>query len=320
MNTDARISVGLPSHPKTKKLIRRGGAEAAWSLVCLLLWTSQNKPDGDLSGMSDEDIEIAACWDGEEGALVRMLVEVRFLDGACEAYAIHDWSEHNPWAAGYAKRAESSKFAALCKRYGREKAAEMVRVESEDGATRMRPACDPHAQRTRTAHEPDAASSIPECPVTDTDTDTVTDTVSDTVSDTDTVSKKPLSASPPAVVSVFDHWRSVMGHPQAKLDAKREKAIKSALKIGYDAATLCLAIDGCKRSPFHAGQNDRAMVYDDLGLILRSADHIDKFVRLAQQPDLTGVSATTRQSIGAVQSWLDDEAAKDEQEARDEPV
>lgn len=123
---DARISVGLPSHPKTKKLVRRLGAAGAWKLVCLFLWAAANRPDGDLSGMSGEDIELSVDWDGEDGAFVDALRAVGFLDGGDCAYRIHDWSEHNPWAAGADARSEKAKWLALCKHHGRAKAAEMM--------------------------------------------------------------------------------------------------------------------------------------------------------------------------------------------------
>lgn len=123
---DARINVGLPAHPKTKKLIRRLGEGGAWRLVCLFLWVAQSRPDGDLSGMTGEDIELAADWQGEEGAFIKALIEVGFVDGEEGAYSIHDWQEHNPWAAGADARSEKSKWLALCKHHGREKAAEMM--------------------------------------------------------------------------------------------------------------------------------------------------------------------------------------------------
>ena len=112
---DARISVGLPAHPKTKKLIRRLGEGGAWRLVCLFLWVAQSRPDGDLSGMTGEDIELAADWQGEEGAFIKALIEVGFVDGEEGAYSVHDWEEHNPWAAGADARSEKSKWLALCK-------------------------------------------------------------------------------------------------------------------------------------------------------------------------------------------------------------
>lgn len=82
MATDARIAVGLPQHPKTKKLIKRLGQSSAWNLVCLILWAASNRSDGNLSGMSVEDIELAADWSGEDGAFVGALVDVGILANA----------------------------------------------------------------------------------------------------------------------------------------------------------------------------------------------------------------------------------------------
>lgn len=96
MTTDARIKTGLPGHPKTKKLLRRLGQAAGWNLVRLILWSAANRKGGDLSGMSDEDIELAVDWDGGEGVFVAVLVDVGFLDGEQGARRIHDWHQHNP--------------------------------------------------------------------------------------------------------------------------------------------------------------------------------------------------------------------------------
>ena len=100
MATDARIAVGLPQHPKTKKLIKRLGQPAAWNLVCLILWVAANRSDGSLDGLSVEDIELSSDWAGEDGAFVAALLDVRFLDEVGGCYVLHDWTEHNPWAAG----------------------------------------------------------------------------------------------------------------------------------------------------------------------------------------------------------------------------
>ncbi len=53
MNGDFRVSVGLPQHPKVKKLMRRAGEAACWRLVCLFAWAAANRPSGDLVGMTD---------------------------------------------------------------------------------------------------------------------------------------------------------------------------------------------------------------------------------------------------------------------------
>lgn len=114
-SVDARIATGLPSHPKTKKLIRRIGESGAWRLVCLFLWTAANRPNGDLSGMSDEDIELAIDWNGEPGAFITAMLEVRFLDGEPGKRIIHDWAEHNPWAATASLRSEAGKKGAAAR-------------------------------------------------------------------------------------------------------------------------------------------------------------------------------------------------------------
>jgi len=149
---DARIATGLPSHPKTKKLLRRLGPQGGWSLMCLFLWVAANRPDGDLAGMSAEDIELAVDWPGGEGELARALCEVGFLDGDEGTYAIHDWAEHNPWAAGAERRADKARFAALCRRYGRAEAARMM----PDYAASML-----EAEPEQAASTPDPATSMP---------------------------------------------------------------------------------------------------------------------------------------------------------------
>lgn len=151
MTIDARLDAGLPSHPKTKKLIRRLGPQGGWYLVCLILWTRVHRPDGNLAGMSVEDIELAIDWTGEHGSLVRELVSVGFLDETDDGFALHDWETHQPWSTGAADRSERSKWAALCKRHGRSEAARRM----PEYAQRLLAAEENHASGTGTA----AASS-----------------------------------------------------------------------------------------------------------------------------------------------------------------
>jgi len=126
---DARISCALPAHPKCKKLEKRLGDAGPWALVRLFLWCAQNRSDGDLAGMSDEDIELAIDWAGEQDALVATLVAIGFLDGEPRQRRIHDWHEHNPYAAGAKARQEQARKAGLISRYGEEKGRSMFHAD-----------------------------------------------------------------------------------------------------------------------------------------------------------------------------------------------
>ena len=80
--------------------------------------------------------------------------------------------------------------------------------------------------------------------------------------------------------TLFDHWRIVLGYKRAKLDEKRRKLIAARLNDGYSFEDLMDAISGCFLSAFHQGENADRRRYDDIGLILRDAEHVDKFVAL----------------------------------------
>jgi len=113
MNTDFRISIGFTAHPKTIKLMRRCGDRAVFCLLHLWSWVAQNKPDGDLAGMDDESIEIAAGWVGEPNEFILQLADLGWIDGESSAYVIHDWKEHNPWAADAEVRSERATLSKL---------------------------------------------------------------------------------------------------------------------------------------------------------------------------------------------------------------
>jgi hypothetical protein len=126
MTVDARINVELRSHPKTKKLRRLLGAEGVLSLIWLIAWTAANHPDGDLAGMTGEDIELAIDWPGDPGALITALTAVRFLDGEEGSFRMHDWDEHNPWAAGSPARALKARWNAVKRHHGVDAANRLV--------------------------------------------------------------------------------------------------------------------------------------------------------------------------------------------------
>lgn len=98
------------------------------------------------------------------------------------------------------------------------------------------------------------------------------------------VERRGASPDGDVVETIFAYWQKVMASPRAQLDDKRRKAIKAALKL-YDPRQLCEAVLGCSKSEFHmargkfAGNNKQ----NGLGLILRDAEHIDKFIEMADR-------------------------------------
>lgn len=158
----------MPDHPKTKKLIRKCGQAGAWNLIRLFLFVAANRPDGDLAGMDDDDIEIAADWQGDEGAFVAALVEVRFLAGELGARAIHDWADHNPWAVGSDRRTDKAKFNALKRHHGEKHAidsmpayAASIGLAPKKDATSIKSACYVDASSNAAPESSNAPSPSP---------------------------------------------------------------------------------------------------------------------------------------------------------------
>ena len=114
MNTDIRLSVGFWQHPKTKKTVKRLGLEGIRSLQILWLWAAQNRSDGNLCGMDEEEIELAADWQGEEGLFIATCRSM-WIDQTPEGYSLHDWAAHNPWQAEAEARSEAAKKAAAAR-------------------------------------------------------------------------------------------------------------------------------------------------------------------------------------------------------------
>ena len=109
------------------------------------------------------------------------------------------------------------------------------------------------------------------------------------------------------VETVFDAYREATGRHRAVLDPKRRRLIEAAL-ANYEPADLIAAVRGWKHSPHNCGVNDRHTVYNDLGLLLRDAAHIERFRDLE-------LGATSEQAardpgpLGATISYLESRRA-----------
>ena len=112
--------------------------------------------------------------------------------------------------------------------------------------------------------------------------------------------------STPDIDQVVNHYRTY--HPQS--NPNRDLIAKS-LKI-RTAPELCTAIDGNHMSSFHCGENERGTRYHGLGLILRSDDHITKFIEIADEGPEQVKSEKTRRRQRALQTWLEGEGTPDD--------
>ena len=115
MNSDIRLSVGFFDHPKTIKLERQLGHEGVIALMRLWLWAAQNRPSGILTGMDEDDIEIAARWNGEARAFNAVTTRLKLLDKVGGVYQIHDWQEHNAWQSDAENRSNASRLSRMAK-------------------------------------------------------------------------------------------------------------------------------------------------------------------------------------------------------------
>ena len=125
---DIRINVDFFQHPKTIKLERRLGLGGVTALLQLWMWAAKNRPDGELRDMDEEDIEIAAGWRSDptsdpdqDRGFAATLADLRWLDiqqkGSRTIYSLHDWAEHNPWAAETTTRSDWARLLKMADKY-----------------------------------------------------------------------------------------------------------------------------------------------------------------------------------------------------------
>ena len=92
--------------------------------------------------------------------------------------------------------------------------------------------------------------------------------------------RKAAGVSEDEILEVYEHWISVMRPGKKRvpgLDEKRRLKVASAI-ADYGVGDCKLAIDSCSRSDFHMGRNKQKRRYDDLELILRDQDHVERFL------------------------------------------
>lgn len=90
------------------------------------------------------------------------------------------------------------------------------------------------------------------------------------------------------IIQVYEHWIDVMRPGKKRvpaLDEKRRLKVAAAIS-DYGVEECKKAIDGCARSDFHMGRNKQKKRYDDLELILRDQDHIERFLAFLPEEEV----------------------------------
>lgn len=94
---------------------------------------------------------------------------------------------------------------------------------------------------------------------------------------------KKRDADPADTQAVFDHWVKVTGRnpKMSKLTEGRKTKINARLLEGYSVKDIQRATTAIANSKFHQGDNDRGHRYDDITVICRNGEQVEKYRDLA---------------------------------------
>lgn len=94
--------------------------------------------------------------------------------------------------------------------------------------------------------------------------------------------KKGKKADAEQVVALYEYWVQATHRDlkRTKLTPGRKAKLEARLKEGYSVSDIKAAIDAVAQSLFHQGENERQHRYDDLTLICRSGDQVEKYREL----------------------------------------
>ncbi len=295
-------------HPKLGRLCKLLGipryaavglAESLWHFA------GRHAPAGDVGKWSDAEIADSMGWTEPAERLIQALVEARLLDEVeGHRLVVHDWDEH----------CEDSIHLTLARRtefFANGKMPRLTRLSSDERkqvAERYAEASNTHGMHTACTQKHTEAHCL---------------SLSLSQAKPSQASAKPLPAPEPLLDSpngeslsgkpdradvrqVFDHYRThhPKSHPKPASASKEWRLIAARLKEGYSAADLCAAIDGCHKSPFHCGENDRGQKYHNLELIVRDGSQVAKFIECNANPPPSGLSAKTIRGVAAGDQFL----------------
>lgn len=117
MNTDIRLNTAFYEHPKFASLADRCGMHGCFCLVILWCAAAKTKPDGNLGKITRSNIAFMARWSGDSDEFVDALLECQLLDQHKDgSFHIHDWKDHNAYAASAKERREKARKASFSRK------------------------------------------------------------------------------------------------------------------------------------------------------------------------------------------------------------
>jgi hypothetical protein len=275
-----KMRLDLQTHPKVVRILSAtkadkfrvvGGLHAVWSVF------DTHSADGKLSGYTPEAMDHIIGWPGFSVAMIA--VEWLLFDGG-ETLSLPEWDEHNGKSGK--RRAEDQKRK-RDSRNSPQSVRNLSADDADDNGTREEKRREEKKEQEKQTHVEPTLDGF----------------------DPPKVERRKAHRATEDVQQVFDYWRQVMHHPNARLDAKRSKAIAKRLEDGFTVGQLCEAVDGCRGSAYHMGQNASQTVYDDIELICRDGPHAESFINRNKAKG--SMDPGLQQQVDILQNWMDKE-------------
>lgn len=113
---DMRIQLSWFAHWKRRRLRRDLGGDGEAAIIALWAHCAANKPDGVIGPVDDDTLAGMAEYDGDPAELRRVLtIGCRLIDDVGGVLSLHDWVDHQPWAATSPERVANAKTGALAR-------------------------------------------------------------------------------------------------------------------------------------------------------------------------------------------------------------
>lgn len=234
--TDMRIQLGWFFHHKRRRLRKLLGGAGEAAIISLWAHCAANARDGMLGCIDDDTLAAISDWDGEGVTLRRALLACGLLEQCDDgSINIHDWAQHQPWAATSKERTESGRLNALARwhRDGKHTSPVVGCPLCASPAT---------AEATKTTEEP-IVSPPASLPPTKKRAKPRRQTTSE---------KKPKAVYTSADAALLEHYRERSGRKVRVLTARAQRMAAGLRKRGATEEDLRDAIDGMLKRPHRA--------------------------------------------------------------------